>query len=290
MRRESLTEGKLEQLGILFAACANGIDKHTVCKYATACHYALIICKGRLDLVGNTLAVLVPVGLQILAEILDRLDIVVRKSEEGRCTDRSLRRNEVDLLGFILFLVNVVRNRRDLFLRANAVGRIGGQIEVAPVDARTVALAVQYLLALRTHFNALYLAMLKEFHINLVVAENVHTNLLGNRKLHANGMLLAVKGLLAHLKIGYRTGEIVKIVGQKGSGKEKGKANTILLVDVGRRKGINVTRNEVHRIDVGVALSADDAIGLAVDLGNTNDDVGETGPVGGIDVGQLICG
>ena len=103
-------------------------------------------------------------------------------------------------------------------------------------------------------------------------------------------MLLVVNDLLLDLKIADGTRQVVEVVGENGGGEEQGKANAVLFEYVGGRKCVHVAGNGLHRVDVSVALSADHAIGLAINLGNADNDVGEARPVGRVNVGQLVCG
>ena len=169
-----------------------------------------------------------------------------------------------------------------------AAARGHAQIEVAPVDARAVALAVQNVLRLRAHTDGLDLILIDHLGLDLIIACDIEADLLGNHQLDLDIVLSVVDDLLLDLKIADGTGQVVEIVGEDGGCKEEGQTDTALLKYVGGGEGIHVTGHGLHRIDVRMALSADHAIGLAVDLGNADDDVGKARPVGGVNIGQLI--
>ena len=146
VRREGLAEGELKKLCVLFTACADGVDEHTVCECGATRHNALVVGKCGDDLILDLRAVLVPVGLQVFAEVLDRCDIVVCEGEEGGVAEGRLCGDEVHLDRLVLFLVDVVGNGRQLFHAANTVVCVRREVEVAPVDTRTVAVSVQNVL------------------------------------------------------------------------------------------------------------------------------------------------
>ena len=234
-----------------------GVEK-LIGKGFTSRHKGVILASRLADSFLNSLTVLIPIALEMLAEIFDRFNIVISKKIK---TLLSLAKRRADY--YVSLLTVYLRICRDSL-------SLCGKIKISPIYTVVVSAFVKRLLDRVTHLHSLYAlagGYLKSF--NRRLSRAVKTKLLTRSYTNAYIMSFSVDRFVRKRHIRYGACQKAVIVGQNGCGKHGGQTDTVLFKYRGSRERIDIKRHLYHL--VRVAAITEEGIFLSVDSCRSKD-------------------
>ena len=160
MSGDSLTVCKLADFSVLFSACAGCVEEELVGELLSFLCKAVVVGVCFFDSLNDGLAVPVPVGGELVAEVFDGLYVVIGECEEsgGSASGAKVSFGGHECHFFLealgsLFVMSAGNEGRSNLFGVSLAG-IYSEVEVAPVDSDVVAGYSENGLLYASDFNA----------------------------------------------------------------------------------------------------------------------------------------
>ena len=291
--RQGLAVGQHGQPRVILASQFAQVGGQLLIEPAAAFEQPIVVAPRFANQVGCFGALAPPPGTLAALEILDRVEVVVRQHQEplrgigahlAQVDDVAERR-----VGPLREIVGIGKTARSFECfpglaaihggLGNAFGLVGGDVEVAPVDAHIVAAPGEHGLLARSHAkDGMAVEAVALRHHGLV--GRIHDQVGGGFEIDRHGVLAAVGGGGRPIEVGQRPREDFEVVRQ-GRGEERQPqlhARAFEFVDRARRLHFQarlIERRQISRV------APHDPECLAVDACQSGERVRLAGPVAG---------